>query len=149
MKRYCFYCLLLIIVEVLASFAIWHGTPTDWAGERLHFWGFEGVRLVYWAIFVLLSGTLWTGLQRLLSQRKVRNALAAACLIGIEVATSLTFWKRLAPDQAGYLGWPNLTRYVLDHLAAWSVLWALGLGVWHLLERVASKRSVDTIERKV
>jgi hypothetical protein len=148
MKKYFFYCLLLMIAEVLASFAVWHGTPTDWAGARLRFWTFEGFRLGYWATFLLLFGAILAGLQRLLLKRLGLTFLIAACSGGIEVATSLTFWKRLSTDRAGYLGWPNLTRYVLDHLVAWTLLWAFGLGLWHLLRRVGLRRSVDTIERK-
>lgn len=148
MKKYYSYCVLLVIAEVLASFAVWHGTPTDWTGERLRFWEYEGFRLGYWAIFLLLFGVLWVGMQRLLSQRLGRNVLAAACSGGIEVVTSLASWKRLPTNQTVYLGWPNVTKYVLEHLVAWALFWVLGLVLWHLLGRVVSKQSVDTMERK-
>lgn len=148
MKKLCSYCVLLVIAELLASFAVWHGTPTDWTGQRLRFWEYERVRLGYWAIFLLLFGVLWMGLRRLLSQRLGRNALAAACSGGLEMVTSLAFWKRLPTNQAVYLGWPNVTKYVLEHLVAWALFWVFGLGLWHLLKRVGSKHSMDTMERK-
>ena len=38
-------CIALLIAQIASSFLSWHGTPTDWLGEPLHFWTFELWRL--------------------------------------------------------------------------------------------------------
>ena len=133
MKRsaYCF--LLLLVAEVVASAAVWHGTPTDWAGGHLRFWMFEGLRLRYWGGFCLLFAALWgVGLHRLSSSPLKRNLLGLVCSLGVEVLASIFFWKGLSSSQVGYLGWLDLRQYAAEHLISWIVVLSIGLAVWHL-----------------
>lgn len=53
-----YYFILLLVAEIIASAALWHGTPTDWTSGPLRFWVFEGMRLRYWAGFCLLLSAL-------------------------------------------------------------------------------------------
>jgi hypothetical protein len=133
-------CLLFIalVAEVLASLAVWSGTPTDWSGEPLHFWAFETLRLRYWCVFGLLVAGLWVA--GYMSRRR-RSAvvivliLGAICSLGAEVVTSICFWKALTSTQTMYLGWPVLKQYVVEHLISWIVVWVLGLASWYLYVR--------------
>jgi hypothetical protein len=45
--------LFIVAAELIASLAVWHGTPTDWRGRPLSFWYFEMLRLRYWIGFGL------------------------------------------------------------------------------------------------
>lgn len=148
MKRAIISFLLLLVAELAASSAVWHGTPTDWAGERLRFWTFEGSRLGYWGVFLLISAVLWIGLRYLSSRTSVRNVLAGTCCIAVEIATSLTFWKHLSPGQAVYLGWWDLSRYALEHLVVWALVCSFGSGVWYFLRRPTLKPVSGTMKRK-
>lgn len=58
-KKLMLYVLLLATAEVVASAAVWHGTPTDWKGPHLDFWSFESSRLLYWCSFCTLFIGLW------------------------------------------------------------------------------------------
>lgn len=133
------YFLLLLAADIVASAALWHGTPTDWTSGPLRFWVFEGIRLRYWASFCLvlsaLGGFGWIGLRRLLSAALLRYLLVAICSLGAEVLTSIYFWKGLPVDQAGYLGWLDLRRYAFEHLASWIVIVLIGVGFGHLWDR--------------
>lgn len=137
-------CLLLLIVaaEVVASMAVWSGTPTDWVGEPLHFWGFEILRMRYWFGFELPIAGLWVAGWICLRRRLAAPTLVlmGACALGAEVMTSLYFWKSLTVAQVGYLGWPSLQGYVVEHLISWVVVTLLGLAGWYLYAYVRRRR---------
>jgi hypothetical protein len=125
--------------EVLASLSIWHGTPTDWRGEPLHFWSNELWRLKYWAILFLLAVALWLVSCRALPPRG-RGVLlwliAAVLALGVEVFTSIWSWKQLPWSDDRFLGWPSyFPDYLWDHLISWIVVVALGAGIWYLWRR--------------
>lgn len=84
----------LLAAEVIASLGLWHGTPTDWRGEPLHFWFFEDVRLQYWCLFGLSFTGIWiaewmTSRRRFLA--RVLAVFGAVCVLGTEVLTSIYF----------------------------------------------------------
>ena len=137
MKKPIYLFVLLLVAEVAASAAVWHGTPTDWTSGPLRFWVYEGIRLRYWASFCLFfSVVLWgvgrMGLRRLFSVPPIQNLLLVICSLGIEVLTSVCFSKRLSQNQVGYLGWTDLRRYALEHLLSWTVVLLSGLAVLHI-----------------
>lgn len=131
--------LFLVAVELMASFVVWHGTPTDWKGEPPHFWYFEIWRLRYWCGFGLVFASAWVigwfGLRRF-SATVIPALLGVLCAFATEVATSVYFWSSLSWNQASYLGWPDFQQYFKEHLISWVVvLVILGLSVWHLWNR--------------
>jgi hypothetical protein len=134
-----------LAAEVLASVAVWHGTPTDWPGEGLHFWQFELLRLGYWSFCCGLAGVGLCASHKIAGLRlSNRQSLALFCslFLGVEAATSLLFWKGLTLPQVGYLGWPDYQRYILDHLISWVVSVALvGLSAWLLMRRWVGQTS--------
>jgi hypothetical protein len=129
-------CFLLLVVtaELAASLAVWHGTPTDWSGDPLHFWSYELLRLRYWLGFAFVAGVLWN-LGRVAARQHfsklASSLLAIACALATEAATSLSFWSSLSLSQVGFLGWPNCHRYLWEHLVSWSLAFsALVLLSW-------------------
>jgi hypothetical protein len=131
MKKLTPYILLLAMAEIVASATVWHGTPTDWNGVHLGFWSFESSRLLYWCGFCLLFVGLWGAawiVFRRSSGAAIRVILGLVCSLGIEMLTSIYFWKGLSSNQTGYLGWPALHRYVLEHSIPWAVVVLLGIG---------------------
>ena len=128
------FCLLLWAVEVIASFSVWSGAPTDWVGEPPRFWSFEMWRLQYWALFFSLSALLWVAGWYVLHRRAHKIALGllgAVLAVAVEVFTSICYWKQLPWSQASYLGWSNFRRYFWEHLISWVVVLFLGLAVWY------------------
>ena len=125
------------VAEVLASFAVWHGTPTDWPDQPLHFWAFEIWRLQYWCSFTLLFAGLWLfvwmGLRRH-SATLILVVWGAVCALGLEVLTSFYFWKSLSSTRyIEFLGWFDFRQYFLQHLVSWgAVVSILGLWLWYL-----------------
>ncbi len=133
----------IIAAELVASFAVWRGTPTDWRGEPLHFWYFEMLRLRYWLGFALGFAALWVigwlGLRRV-SAFVMPLILAMLCALGTEVMTSIHFWKSLSLNQTGFLGWYDFRQYIWDHLFFWAVtLLISGLAAWYLRYRKRRK----------
>jgi hypothetical protein len=129
---------LLWSAEVLASFFIWRGAPTDWTGQPPRFWSFELWRLQYWGLFFSLSASLWVIAWFRLRRRsgKIGLALLGAILaVAVEVLTSILYWKQLLPVQASYLGWSSFQRYLGEHLISWIVVLLICLGVKHLWNR--------------
>ena len=63
------FLVVIVVAELVSSFVVWHGTPTDWKGHPLSFWYFEMLRIRYWCGFVLAFAGLWmigwNGLRRL------------------------------------------------------------------------------------
>jgi hypothetical protein len=131
--------LFIAAAEIVASFAVWHGTPTDWTGETPYFWHFEILRLRYWCSFGLLSAGLWVigrlGLRRF-SATAIPAVLEVLCSLGTEVMTSIYFWRSLSSNQASYLGWPDFRRYFWEHLVSWIVVLVIsGLCLRYLQHR--------------
>lgn len=150
MKRLLGYLFLLLVAEIVASIAVWHGTPTDWQGDPLHFWSFEVLRLQYWSLFGLSFTGIWIA-ERMSSRRRflarVLAILGAVCVLGTEVVTSIFFWKRLSLNETEYLAWPDLRRYISEHLIVWMVVMLLGVGLWNLYHRRRRQHpSVSTSE---
>jgi hypothetical protein len=131
--------LFITAAELLASFAVWHGTPTDWKGEAPHFWYFEILRLQYWCGFGLLFAGLWVIgwlAFRRFSARVIPAALGVVCSLGTEVMTSIYFWRSLSSNQASYLGWSAFRRYFSEHLVSWVLILVIsGLCLWYLRSR--------------
>lgn len=128
--------LFIVAAELVASFAVWHGTPTDWKGEPPHFWYFEMLRLWHWLGFGIGFAALWVigwlSLRRV-SAIVIPLVLAILCALGTEVITSIYFWRSLSSSQTSYLGWPNFRQYVLEHLVSWTVVLVIsGLSMWYL-----------------
>lgn len=133
MKRLLYYLVLLLIAEIAASVAVWHGTPTDSVKGQLHFWSFELSRLQYGSILCLLAAVFWSaGTWFFASASLVVNLFGIVGALAGEIATSICFWKRLPLIQAGYLGWPNFRQYVFEHSVSWAVvlLIELTMGYW-------------------
>ncbi len=130
--------LFIAAAEVFASLAVWHGTPSDWVGEPLHFWAFEVLRLQYWFGFCLVFATFWVMAWMSLRRRSATLALGilgAVCSFGTEVLTSIYFWKKLSLSQVNYLGWPDLRRYALEHVISWAVILLFGATLWYFRNR--------------
>jgi hypothetical protein len=143
--------LLILAAEILASFAVWSGTPTDWRGEPLHFWYFETLRLRYWCGFGLLFAGLWVigslGLRRF-SPTVIPAVLAALCSLGTEVMTSTYFWRSLSWNQASCLGWSYFRGYFSDHLVSWVVVLVIsGLCGWYLRHREHRSRTAAPLTK--
>jgi hypothetical protein len=58
----------------------------------------------------------------------IRVIVSLVCSFGIESLTSIYLWKSLSSNQTGYLGWPILHTYVLEHSILWIVVVLLGIG---------------------
>lgn len=131
--------LFIVAAELIASFAVWHGTPTDWKGKPPHFWYFEILRLRYWFGFGLLFASVWV--IGWLSVRRFSVALIPAvlcvlCAVATEVMTSIYFWRSLSSNQASYLGWSDSRQYFREHLVSWVVVVVIaGLFLWYLGHR--------------
>ena len=131
--------LFILVAEIVASFAAWHGTPKDWRGKPPHFWYFEVLRLRYWCGFGLLFTGLWVigwlGLRRS-SPTVIPAVLLGLCSLGTEAMTSFYFWRSLSSDQASYLGWSDFRRYFWEHLVSWIVVLVISvLCTWYLRHR--------------
>jgi hypothetical protein len=136
--------LLIPAAEILASLAVWHGTPTDWAGEPPHFWLLEGLRLEYWCGFGLLFASIWSVVRIGFRRQMATLALAivgAGCSLATEILTSIYFWEKLPSNQVGYLGWPSHQRYVVEHLTSWAIIILLGLAVMYIWDRHRKSQS--------
>lgn len=122
---------LALIAEVLASVAVWHGTPTDWPEGGLYLWRYEALRLGYWSLCCAPAAAgLWAWHHVASRSFSNRHALALffTAMIGVEAATSVLFWRSLTVPQVGYLGWPDLQRYTIEHFISW-VASVAGLGL--------------------
>jgi len=145
------FLLCIFAAELLASFAVWSGTPTDWEGPPLSFWHFEMLRLQYWCAFGLVAAGLWAigwlSLRRL-STRVVPLLLAALCALATEVMTSIYFWRSLSLSQALFLGWDGFRQYLREHLESWVVVLAIsGVCLWYLGRRkLQSQAAVRVVE---
>jgi hypothetical protein len=142
------FLLFIIAAELLASFAVWHGTPTDWKAQPLSFWHFEAVRIRYWSGFGLAFAALWVigwlSLRRL-SATVLPVLLALLCAISTEMMTSIYFWRSLPPNQASYLGWYDSRQYFGEHLVSWIVVLAIsGLCLWYWNRRRAPQPDTHT-----
>src|SRR4051794_32801568 len=126
--------LLAVSAELVASVAVWHGTPTDWTGEPLHFWEVELSRLRYWCETALVFAGLWLIGWIFLYRRFAAPALVAlgGCALAADVITSVYFWKSLNPAHVGYLGWSSLPRYIEEHLISWIIVTLLALTIWYV-----------------
>jgi hypothetical protein len=130
------FLMFIVAAELIASFAVWHGTPTDWRGQTPSFWFFEMRRLQYWGSFAIAFAGLWVigwlALRRL-STTVIPVVLAVLCALSTEVLTSIYFWRSLLLNQASYLGWYDSRRYLNEHLASWVVVLAIsGVCLWYL-----------------
>jgi hypothetical protein len=145
------FLLFIVAAELIASFAVWHGMPTDWKGQPPSFWYFEMLRSRYWCSFGLAFAGLWVigwlGLRRL-SATVIPVSLAVLCALGTEVMTSIYFWRSLPPNQASYLGWYDSRQYFREHFVSWIVVLAIsGLCLWYLGHRKhQSQTTVPVIE---
>jgi hypothetical protein len=148
------FLLFIAAAELIASFAVWHGTPTDWKGQPPSFWYFEMLRLRYWCAFGLAFAILWVvgwlGLRRV-STTVIPIAVAVLCALATEVITSVYFLRSLRPDQASYLGWYDSRIYFREHLFSWVVLLVVFLiCLWYLGHRQRQLRgTVPGIEGNV
>ncbi|HKF52411.1 MAG TPA: hypothetical protein VKB26_08875 [Candidatus Acidoferrales bacterium] len=128
----------LFLAEWLASSSVWSGTPTDWRGAPPSFWGFERWRLQYWILFGSLSLLLWLVAWYTLN-RRVHVAglvlLAAVLAVADEILTSVLFWPRLSFNQTAFFGLATRQEYLQDHFMMWSIIVAVGLGIWYALSR--------------
>jgi hypothetical protein len=143
--------LFVLAAELFASFAVWHGTPTDWRGEPPSFWHFEILRLRYWCGFGLSSAGLWViawlGLRRLSHAALTPALLGALCALGTEVMTSIYFSKSLSSNQANYLGWASFQIYLCEHLVSWIAFLLVGFAIWHFWSRMhRARRATPTMQ---
>ena len=139
------FLVVIVAAELVSSFVVWHGTPTDWKGHPLSFWYFEMLRIRYWCGFVLAFAGLWMigwiGLRRL-SSTVIPVLLAVLCALPTEMMTSIYFWRSLRPNQASYLGWYDSRQYLREHLVSWAVVLAIsGLCLWYLGYRKHQSRT--------
>jgi len=134
---------LALSAELLASLAVWHGTPTDWPGEGLRLWRYEALRLGYWSLCCVVVATglaIWNQVGGWGFSNGRTLALGFTVALGVEALTSILFWGSLTVSQVGYLGWPDLQYYIIDHLICWATSVAgLGLVAWVLLRRSQSQ----------
>jgi hypothetical protein len=130
--------LVLVVAEVLASFFVWSGAPTDATGPPPRFWSFEMWRLQYWAIFFSLAALLWAvswyGIHRRVRMIGM-GLLGAALAVGVEVLTSVWYWRQLTWTQASYLGWSYFPRYFWEHLISWLLVVSIGVALWYVWNR--------------
>ena len=123
-RRFILCCMALLIAEIVSSFLSWHGTPTDWLGEPLHFRTFELWRLQSWAMFFVAGVALWLLCRRALHRRVHETALwllASALAVAIEVLTTLRYWRQLSWRESAYLGISYFRGYLWEHLIGWVV----------------------------
>jgi hypothetical protein len=137
---------LFAAAEMLASMAVWSGTPTDWGNnEPLHFWHFEALRLGYWfgfgVVFACVWAISWAAMRRYYRSLEL---LLLACALGTELMTSVYFRRSLSVVEAGFLGWPSSGQYVEDHLLSWIVVTLLGLAVFYFCKRCRRARLAST-----
>ena len=129
--------LFVALAEVAASVAVWHGTPTDWRGAPLRLWDVEFLRLRYWCGWELLLGGLWA-IWWIYLRRRIGGfdlLILGTCGLSADVITSVFFWRSLTVTQVGYLGWPSLQHYVVEHAISWAVTTLLVLAGWYLVSR--------------
>jgi hypothetical protein len=128
-------CVLFFGAELFASLLVWSGAPTDWTGEPLRFWNFEGWRLQYWtvtfSVAVLLFVVSWYGIHRRVGTIGM-VLLGAVLAVGTEVLTSVWYWRQFTWTQASYLGWSYFPKYFWEHLISWFVVVAVGAVLWYM-----------------
>jgi hypothetical protein len=137
------YCAALLTAEIASSFLSWHGTPTDWRGEPLHFWIFELWRLQSWALFFGACVVLWFFCWRAFHPR-VRDIglwlLAGVLAVSIEVLTTVRYWRQLSWTESAYLGISYFRSYLWEHLSGWIVALLLISSILYSLERQRERR---------
>ena len=142
--------LLLFGAEVAASWWVWDRTPTDTVRVWYPgFWAFETGRLRCWVTVLALVLTLWIALWYPLLRRGRALAgwlFAAGLGVGLEVATSLLYWRspqssdirglyqsawswHRVPEPSD-MGWPSFRLYLWDHIFPWTVILLIGLALW-------------------
>jgi hypothetical protein len=143
--------------EVAASRWVWGRAPTDsirvwYAG----FWAFEAGRLHYWVpVFASLLALWIVGWYTFRWHGRLITwwLVAAALGVGLEVATSMLYWRSVrASDlrnlfqgiwywhrvpQASDMGWPSFRVYLWDHLVPWAAVLLVGMTLWVLFEQKA------------
>jgi hypothetical protein len=123
-----FFVLIVLLAELGASAAVWHGTPSDWVGEPLSFWHYELLRLRFWLLFSLLGCgfwlLVWVSLRRFASSR-VLLICALVCALAAEIGATTYFWRSLKHNEQGFLGWPFFQSYFREHLISWLVIFAI------------------------
>jgi hypothetical protein len=131
-------CTALFTSEIVSSFLSWHGTPTDWLGEPLHFWSFELWRLQSWAMFFVAGIALWILFWRAVHRRVHEITLwllASALAVAIEVLTTRRYWRQLSWRESAYLGISYFRGYLWEHLIGWVVALLLVLAILYYRER--------------
>ena len=142
--------------EVAASWWVWGRAPTDsirvWYSG---FWAFEAGRLHYWvpvfASLLVLWIVGWYAFRR--HGRLITWLFAAALGVGLEVATSVLYWRSSRSSdlrglfqslwvwhrvpQASDMGWPSFRVYLWDHLVPWAMVLLVGMTLWVLFEQKA------------
>ena len=133
MKRWAAVPLVFVISEMLGSFGVWHGTPTDWRGMPLRFWHYEFWRLAYWIPMALgacvVVSTFWYFVPSL-RRYSVMLPVVLASALSIEGITSVVYWHALSVEQASFVGWSNEFNYVRDHLECWAIGLLISTGAW-------------------
>jgi len=160
------YLLLLFSAEVAASWWIWGRAPADslrvWYSG---FWAFEAGRLRSWipvlVLFLLMSIVAWFLLRR--SAGLIVGWLFGATLtIGLEVLTSLLYWKSSQSSdlrslfqsiwywhripQASDLGWPSFRIYLRCHLTPWALVLLFGVMLLLLVGRSRGRLADSRIQ---
>src|SRR5229473_799271 len=144
-RQFILSCAALLTAEITSSFLSWHGTPTDWRGEPLHFWIFEVWRLQSWAMFFVAGVVFWLLCWRAVHRRVHQTGLwllASALAVAIEILTTIRFWRHLSWRESAQFGISYFRGYLWEHLIGWVVGLLFVLAILHLWEgrvRTASR----------
>jgi hypothetical protein len=104
----------IILAELFASFAVWHGQPTDTAWEP-SFWMYELRRMQYWLPLIAAALACSLAIPNLSFRSAVGPKIAAGsfflfCLFA-DYGASLLFRRSLSRGEAGLLGWSYEPHY--------------------------------------
>ena len=164
------FILVALVAEVLASWRIWGGAPTDTLRVAYSgFWSYEVGRLLCWTILSAVFLTAGLIASRVSSRRARtdpghRSALllfgtAQLLALSLEISTSVVYWNAQSSrptrdlyssiwhwhriPQLSDQGWPSLKGYIGDHALAWATVLLIAEAlVWVVFRKGETKRSV-------
>jgi hypothetical protein len=147
----------LFIAEVVASWWVWGGAPTDTIRVRYSdYWAFEAGRLRYW-IPIVLTALVVLGIPvyaRVRSRGQFARLLLAAVLgLVTELATTFLYWRSPGSSvirglyqsiwvgnrlpHSRELGWLSFRVYLCDHLVPWALALFVAVIAWVFFDRKA------------
>jgi hypothetical protein len=156
-KRSIIFSLFVLVAELMASWWLWRGAPTDTLRVSYPgFWRYEVGRLLCWSVLSLLCAVIWLIVSLGMhggARKEVKVALLVGLLLAcaLEVSTSMLYWNSRSSlpvrdlygsvwywhrvPQSSDQGWPSLKGYLWDPALAWAVLILIPQALWCLAGR--------------